>query len=140
MSIRSDKFEETLAELQKYDGKLWLRILGQTHWQYNELPFWVLMKDREQIKDAFPVLQKILRPLQDDPDADITVSFITFAGDQDCSHGYYKGMEFFEENAIDEIYEEPGCRPREPHLFDHAYPNDPWAMKDARFPQLYTKE
>jgi hypothetical protein len=132
MAYKPDKFEETLSELQKYDGKLWLRILGQTHWQHDELPFWVLMKDREQIKDAFPVLQTLLLPLQIEAGADITVSFITFDGDKHCSHGYFKGLEFFGENAIDEIYEEPGCRKREPSVFDDAYPNDPWAIKHER--------
>ena len=132
MSTESDQFEQALAELQQYDGTLWLRILGQTHWQHNELPFWVLMRDREQIKEAFPVLQRILRPLQNFPDADITVSFMTFEGDRDCSHGMYKGEEFFKENAIDDLYEEPGCGEREMTVFDYAYPDDPWAMKDER--------
>ena len=131
MAYEPDKFEETLAKLQEYDGKLWLRILGQTHWQFNELPFWILMKNREQIKEAFPVLQELLRPLQKDPDADITVSFITFEGDKHCSHGMFKGEEFFQENAIDDLYEEPGCRPREASVFDDAYPNDPWAIKST---------
>ena len=132
MSAGSDQFEETLAELQKYDGKLWLRILGQTHWQYNEIPFWVLMKDRNQIREAFPVLQKLLRPLQDISDVDTTVAFITFEGDKDCSHGMFKGEEFFEENAISRLYKRPQCSDREPDVFDHAYPGDPWAIKDKR--------
>lgn len=130
MAYKSDVFAETLAELQKYDGKLWLRILGQTHWQYNELPFWVLMKDRDQIKEAFPVLQNALRPLQGLPDIDISVSFITFEGDQECSHGMFDGEEFFAENAMDDLYKEPECSARKMTVFDDAYPNDPWAIKD----------
>ena len=118
-----------LAELQKYDGKLWLRILGQTHWQYNELPFWVLMRDRDQIKAASPVLQKALRPLQDLPDIGITVSFITFENNLHCSHGMFDGEECFEKEAINALYEEPGCREREYGVFDVEYPNDPWAIK-----------
>ncbi len=129
MQYKPDIFAETLGKLQKYDGKLWLRVLGETHWQFNELPFWVLVKNRDQIKEAFPVLQKILRPLQKTPDADITVSFITFEGDEQCSHGMFDGEEFFTENALDDLYEEPGCHKREFGVFDAAYPNDPWAIK-----------
>ena len=134
MSVRSEKFEETLTELQKYDGKLWLRILGQTHWQYNELPFWILMNDRDQIEEAIPVLQKLLRPLQNEcaSEANITVSFITFDGDKDCSHGMFEGEEFFEKNVIEELYEEPGCRAREFGVFDAAYPGDPWAVPQEK--------
>ncbi|WP_148043619.1 hypothetical protein [Paracoccus methylarcula] len=78
-------------------------------------------------------MQKLLRPLQDvcAAKANITVAFITFEGDQRCSHGMFKGEEFFEENAISDLYEEPGCRPRESSVFDDAYPNDPWAMKST---------
>ena len=130
MSTASRMFEETLAQLQKYDGNFWLRILGETHWQYGELPFWVLLKDRAQIEESFPVLQKMLRPLQDMGTADITVSFITFDGDQDCSHGMFKGEEFFEETAANYLYEEPECGPRKSRVFDHAYPDDAWAIKE----------
>ena len=128
MSNKPDEFSEILAALQKQDGKLWLRILGQTHWQYDELPFWVLMKDRHQIVEALPVLQRLLRPLQDHSGADITVSFITFDGDRDCSHGYFKGEDFFSANAVDDIYDEPECSIRELGLFDREYPNDSWAL------------
>ena len=128
MSNKPDEFSEILAALQKQDGKLWLRILGQTHWQYDELPFWVLMKDRHQIVEALPVLQRLLRPLQDHSGADITVSFITFDGDLDCSHGYFKGEEFFSANAIGDLYEEPECERRKLRLFDYEYPNDSWAL------------
>jgi hypothetical protein len=129
MNEETDKFSKVLADLKEFDGKFWLRILGQTHWQYNELPFWVLLADRSQIETAISVMQPLLRPLQDDSGADVTISFITFDAGQDCSHAYFKGEEFFSENAIDEVYEEPECGPRTLRLFDYEYPNDPWALK-----------
>jgi hypothetical protein len=133
MNTASHEFSQILAALQEYDGKLWLRILGQTHWQYDELPFWVLLKERSEIKQAISVLQTYLKPLQDTSGANITVSFITFEGDQDCSHGYFKGRDFFAGDVLNEIYAEPECSVREIGLFDHEYPNDPWAMKETRF-------
>lgn len=129
MSTEPDLFEQTLETLQNYDGVHWLRILGQTHWQYNELPFWILLRDREEIADATHILQKSLLPLQGYSNADVTVSFITFENDRHCSHGVFKGEEFFEKSALEDIYEEPQCRARRMSVFDYAYPNDPWAIK-----------
>lgn len=129
MSDSPDEFDAILEAAQRYDGTHWLRILGQTHWQYDELPFWVLLKERDQIFEAIPVLQRLLRPLQDHSGADITVAFITFEGDLDCSHAYFKGEEFFAKGALAEIDSEPICRKRESRVFDDAYPNDAWALK-----------
>lgn len=37
--------------------------------------------------------------------------------------------ELFEENAFNELYEEPGCSARKMTVFNAAYPDDPWAIK-----------
>ena len=131
MPSQAEMFEPTLAALQAYDGKLWLRILGQTHWQYNELPFWVLLESREQIADAIPVLQKHLAPLQNGPEADVTVSFITFEDGRDCSHGLIEGEELFGPHVMELIYDEPECGERKPRIFDAVYPDDPWVIKTS---------
>lgn len=123
-----DRFDATLDALKKSDGDLWVRILGQTHWQYNELPFWVLVRNPEQIRSAIPYLQEKLRPLQSLDEADITVSFLSFDGPNQTSYGMFKGDAFFEDAVDQHLYAEPFVSPREKGVFDAEYPNDAWAL------------
>lgn len=129
MAETKPKLEQVLHELQKSDGDKWIRILAQDHHQYQEIPFWVLVEGREQIPNAISFLQEKLRPLQEGSQSDVTVSFVSYHGDKEHSHGMFKGEEFFSRNAVDDLYEEPFENPRVESVFDVAYPHDHWALR-----------
>ena len=118
-----------LKELQQQDGILWCRILGQQHWQFDELPFWVIFDDREQLLPALEFLQDKLRILQGFDGADITVSFGKLTKTEDIYFAYYKGEEFFSPQAKLYLDLEPIVSSREKGVFDYAYPDEEWAIK-----------
>lgn len=118
-----------LQELQRQDGILWCRILGQQHWQFDELPFWVIFDDREQLLPALEFLREKLRPLQGFDGADITVSFGNLTKTEDIYFAYYKGEDFFSSQAKLDLDFEPIVSAREKSVFDDVYPDEKWAIK-----------
>lgn len=121
--------DAVLMELQRQDGILWSRILGQQHWQFDELPFWVIFDEREQLLPALEFLQDKLRVLQGFDGADITVSFGKLTKTEDIFYAYYKGEEFFSPEARLDLYREPIVSSREKSVFDDAYPDEEWSIK-----------
>ena len=120
--------DELLAELREQDSKLWLAITGQIHWEFNEIPFWVLVENREQIKNAIPFLQEKLRSLPKEADLQITVSFNSFTNEKIFSYGMYHGEEFFLPNAMNRLYNPPAEREREQTVIDADYPKAKWSI------------
>lgn len=126
-----DPLDEFLPRLQREDDRLWVRILAQTHWQYGEIPFWVLVETREQIAQALPFLQEALAPLRaEEPDAKVTVAFIGMSPTTQFSYGMFEGDEFFAPDALHHLYDEPFESPRTVGVFDATYPNDSYAIAD----------
>lgn len=122
-----------LPQLQQEDGRLWVRILGQAHWQYEELAIWVLVENREQIAEALAFLQRALTPLRSVPDAKVTVAFMGMTRTQEFGYGMFKGDEFFATDALGCLYDEPFENPRTANVFDIRYPNDPYAIVDEEW-------
>ena len=120
--------DEVLADLQNMDGVLWLHILGQQHWQYDELPFWVLLNDEAQFPKAVEFLQSKLRNLNDASEAIVTVAFIIYRGRTELSLGYFEGKEFFDLKS-ESIEISPMERTRTPSVFDAQYPNEAWSIE-----------
>jgi hypothetical protein len=121
--------DAVLKELQKQDGILWRRILGQQHWHFDELPFWVIFDGREQLLSALQFLQDKLQALQGFDGANITVSFGKLTKTEDIFFAYYKGEEFFSPQAKLSLDIEPVVRPREKGVFDYLYPDEEWSTK-----------
>lgn len=130
--MKSQEFEEFLDNLKRYDGKIWLRILGQTHPQYNEIPFWVLVSGPEQVETTVLKLQKELYPLQGVDGLNVTLAVSSYRDGLKCQHVMYHGEELFSDDALEEIDYEPICRERRRSLFDDVYPDDPWALPPER--------
>lgn len=125
-----DPLVALLPELQREDGRLWMRILAQTQWQYGEIAFWVLVKDQAQIAEALPFLQDALRPLRSEPELKVTVAFFSMTHVREFDYGMLEGDAFFAPKALDWFNEEPIEGDRLPGVFDTAYPNDAYAIVD----------
>lgn len=126
---QEDELDALLIKLQQQDGKLWARILGQDHSQYGEIPFWVLVENSDQIRKATEFLQRELLEFQQSHGEDITVSFMSRTADKEYSYGMFKGEEFFDVAALDNLYPEPVAMERTKGIFDYAYPDDEGALK-----------
>ncbi|CUX06979.1 hypothetical protein AGR1B_pa0223 [Agrobacterium fabacearum S56] len=127
MTTKTQTIENILSDLKRSDGEKWIRILGQYHPQYHEVPVWVLVENRGQIEAAIRFLQEKLKPLQSDED-DVTVSFVSYNGDKEYSFGMFKGGEFFIPDAINYLYEEPFVNQRTQSVFDAEYPMEKWSL------------
>lgn len=127
MATKTQKIENILSDLKRSDGEKWIRILGQYHPQYHEVPVWVLVENRGQIEAAIRYLQDKLKPLQSDED-DVTVSFVSYNGDKEHSLGMFKGDEFFMPDAINYLYDEPFVNQRTQSVFDAEYPMEKWSL------------
>lgn len=132
-SMDCDPLTRLLPELQREDGRLWMRILAETHWHYGEIPFWVLVKDQAQIAEALPFLQEALAPLRSEPDAKVTVAFLSKTRVRELHYGMLEGDAFFAPNALDFYNEEPIETHRTASVFDSAYPDDPYAIVDGEW-------
>ena len=110
------------------DGKLWIGICAEIHDQWKEMPFWVLVDNREQIPGAIRCLQGELREFQGPYENDVTFAFVMRTRNTQWLSGRMKGDLFF-----DDIYPYSWCmdgpfdeEPRENNLFDTYYP-DEWS-------------
>jgi hypothetical protein len=132
MRISDQDFKTLLARLRKMDAKLWIGICAEVHDQYNEMPFWVLVKNREQIPDAIGYLQGELLLFQNLYDNDVTVSFGMRTRTSELLSGVMKGALFFDEGyAISYCMDNPlGEIPRHWGIFDMYYP-DEWSQSYA---------
>ena len=126
--MNDKEFQAFLGELKRYDGVLWLRILGETHWQYDEIPFWVLVSGPEQVEPTILKLREALRPLQGLRGANVTLAINTVRDRLKCQYVMYHGEELFRDDALDQVYDDPDWRERRYGLFDAVYPDDPWSM------------
>lgn len=116
---------ETLHHLQRQDGKLWRRILGEWQAQYREIPFWVLLANPRQLEDAILYLQRELAVLQSTSDHNVTVAFTTRTAHETIWYGMLEGDELFRPEALRLGEREPTITPRRHDIFDSAYPGDP---------------
>ena len=123
MSI-ADPLGILLPKLQKKDGELWLRILGEYQSEFNEIPFWVLVKDKSQILPAIRYLQENLLEFQKEVKEDITVSFLSKTNSKTYRYGIFKGNDFFRDFSKLIIYDPPIESDRNADLFDYVYPNE----------------
>jgi hypothetical protein len=98
MRVSDQEFKALLTRLRKMDGKLWIGICAEVHDQYDEMPFWILVKDREQIPEAIKYLQKELLLFQSLYENDVTVAFRVRTKATMLITGVMKGALFFDES------------------------------------------
>lgn len=124
-----DPLGPVLEQLHKQDGLHWLRIEAQYQTEFNEIPFWVLVRDKSQIKSAIGYLQSSLLDLQRSEPEDITVSFISFSNDKEIRYGLLKGDEFFQDDAVSRLLPAPIEVDRKKNIFDYEYPEDEYSIR-----------
>lgn len=124
--------DKCLHDLRKNDGNLWVRICGQTHWEFNEIPFFVLVSSPKQIPEALKILQDYLKPINLEPDVKFTIAFMSLSKQYVTNHGFFQGEDIFKPNAIDKLYPEPYLDERRMTVFDAEYPNEEWAFIENR--------
>ncbi len=122
--------DNSLYDLRKNDGKLWVKICGETHWEFGEIPLFVLVSSPDQISKALQYLQNYLRPIKLEPDMKFTIAFMSLSKQYVTNHGFFQGDDIFKPNAIDHLYPEPYQDERYMTMFDAEYPNEEWAFSE----------
>jgi hypothetical protein len=120
--------DQILSDLRKNDGKLWLRICGQTHWEFDEIPIFVLVSDSKQISESLRYLQEYLKRINVEKNMKFTIAFMSLSKLYVYNHGFFQGDDIFKSDAIDHLYPEPYVDERRMTVFDAEYPNEEWAF------------
>jgi hypothetical protein len=69
---------ETLAALKTLDGTVWQRSSGELHYQYKEMPNWIIISADADLRNAHRAFVKIFEPhFAKMKDVNVTVSYTT---------------------------------------------------------------
>jgi hypothetical protein len=89
-----DDVKEIRAQLARSDGKEWDLSLGELQLQYDEACFWILLKDKNEARQALERFRDVVGPFQKKwPGINFTVSFNAHEGDNDISIDFLEGDE-----------------------------------------------
>ena len=93
-----------LGELKKGDGVHWEMALGELHSSFNEAPFWILVDQVEDARNAAEAFSKVIEPhARAVPEIKFTVSFSCIQNNKKIFVDYLEGDEIFNQEYVQRI-------------------------------------